>query len=55
MASSSWQQMMKDSSPHGHRSADEGGGLPDRLSPGPTGHPKQGLERLRYQMRDVVL
>lgn len=47
MASSSWQQRTTDSSLHGHKSVSGGVGLPGRLSPGPTGHPKQGPEQLK--------
>lgn len=47
MASSFWQQRMRDSSLHEHKSANEVVGLPGRLFPEPAGHPKQGLEQLK--------
>lgn len=53
-ASSSWQQMRTDSSPHWHRSAGGGAGLLSTRSPGPAGHPEPGQVRLK-QVRYEIL
>ena len=54
-ASSSWQRTRTDNSPHWHRSAGAGVGLPGRLSPGPAVHPKQGQVPLREVRWEVML